>query len=312
MSQTALVATCYQEAEAIDDFLDCVLHQSRPPDEIVLVDAGSDDGTVRRIQARIASGAPVRLIVRPGANRSVGRNLAIEASGAELIAVTDVGSLPAADWFERIIASLEADADVAVVAGYYEPAPRSLWEAAVAAATVPGANEVDPASFLPSSRSVAFRRRAWEAVGGYPEHACHNEDTPFDLAMKATGARFVFAPTALVRWRPQSSLRGLYTQFCRYARGDGEEGLWFSHYAKAYIQAAGCLGLLWLSLLWPGWLWGYAALAALYWARHAWRAKRRTPSWPVAALAPVANAIVDVAHLAGYSAGVAAGRPKEG
>ncbi len=312
MTQAALVTTCYQEAEAIGDFLDAILHQSRPPDEIVIVDAGSDDGTVQCIQARIAAGAPVRLIVQPGANRSVGRNRAIEACTAPLVAVTDVGSLPAADWFERIVAPLEADADVDVVAGYYEPAPQSLWEAAVAAATVPGIGEVDPGSFLPSSRSVAFRRRAWQNAGGYPEHAWHNEDTPFDLALKASGARFVFAPAALVRWRPQSSLRGLYTQFSRYARGDGEEGLWFSHYAKAYLQAAGCLGLLWLSLLWPAWLWGYVALGVLYWARHAWRAKRRTPSWPMAALAPVANAIVDMAHLVGYSAGVAAGRPKEG
>jgi len=304
MTQAALVTTCYQEAEAIDHFLDAILHQSRPPDEIVIVDAGSDDGTVQGIRARIAAGAPIGLIVQPGANRSVGRNRAIEACTAELVDVTDVGSLPAADWFEQIVAPLEADADVDIVAGYYEPAPRSSWEAAVAAATVPAVDEVDPASFLPSSRSVAFRRRAWEAAGGYPEHAWHNEDTPFDLALKASGARFVFAPAALVRWRPQSSLRGLYTQFRRYARGDGEECLWFSHYAKAYLLALACLGLLWVSLLWPGWLWGYAALAVLYWARHAGRAKRRTRSWPVAALAPVANAIVDVAHLVGYTAGM--------
>ena len=312
MTKAALVTTCYQEAEAIEGFLHAVLSQSRPPDEIVIVDAGSDDGTVERIRSRIAAGARVELIVHPGANRSVGRNRGIEACSAALIAVTDVGAVPQSDWFERIIAPLEADAAVDVVAGYYEPAPQSLWDEAVAAATVPSAGEVDPESFLPSSRSVAFRRAAWRAAGGYPARAWHNEDTPFDLAMKASGARFVFEPAAIVRWRPHSSSRRLYAQFLRYARGDGEEGLWFSHYAKAYLLAAACLGLIWLSLLWPAYLWGFALLAGLYWARHGWRASRRTRSWRAAALAPVANAVVDVAHLVGYTAGAAAGRPREG
>lgn len=311
---TALITTCYQEAGAIDEFLDAVLAQTRPPDEIVIVDGGSNDGTAERIRERIAAGAPVKLIVEPGANRSRGRNRAIEETRAEIIAVTDVGARPRQDWFEQIVAPLEADPAVDVVAGYYEAEADTAWEAAVAAATVPKADEVREESFLPSARSVAFRRRAWERAGKYPEQFWHNEDTPFGLALRAAGAKFVFEPRAVVLWRPQTTFSGLFRQFCRYAIGDAEARIWFRHYAKAYLVVGAAAGLVvgaaWRPL--AGWL--LAGLALVYWARHAARAFRRVRSSGAAVLAPLANAIVDIAHVVGYTRGCtkAKSRPPRG
>lgn len=321
--RTALITTCYQESEAIGAFMDAILAQTRQPDEIIVVDAGSDDGTVEQIQKRVDEGAPIKLILESGANRSRGRNRAIEESAAELIAVTDVGAEPRRDWFERIVAPLEEGgapharqecrayvtgqtpvARVDVVAGYYEARPSTLWEAAVATATVPTAKEVDPESFLPSARSVAFRKRAWEKAGRYPEWAWHNEDTPFDLALKESGARFVFEPEAVVEWRPRASLRGLFVQFWRYARGDAQARIWFRHYTKAYLVTGLTLGLLVLSIFWPPALTGSVMLGLAYWSRHALRASRRTSSDTAPLLAPLANMIVDVAHVAGYTRGL--------
>jgi glycosyltransferase involved in cell wall biosynthesis len=302
--RTALVTTCFREADTIDAFIDAVTAQTRRPDEIIIVDGGSDDGTPERIKASVREGAPVRLIVEPGANRSVGRNRAVEATSAELIALTDVGSHPRPDWFERIIAPLEGDSAVDVVAGYYAANPETLWESAIAAATVPAAEEVDPEAFLPSARSIAFRRSAWESGGGYPEWAWHNEDTPFDLALKAAGAQFRFEPRAVVEWRPQARLRRLFVQFCRYARGDAQGRLWFRHYTKAYALLGLKVALLVTGAFWwPAWL-GIPTLGALYWIRHALRAQRRTPSSGAAWLAPAANAIVDLAHVVGYTRGL--------
>lgn len=302
--RTALVTTCLREAGEIGAFLDALAAQTRAPDEVIIVDAGSDDGTQELIRERIAAGAAIRLMVEPGANRSVGRNRGVAASQAELIAITDVGAIPRPDWFARIIAPLEGDPATDVVCGYYTPEPVTLWEAAVAAATVPGADEVDPGTFLPSARSVAFRRAAWERVGGYPQWAWHNEDTPFGLALKASGARFVFQPEALVTWRPQSSVYRLFAQFARYARGDAQERVWFRHYTKAYLLAGATVLLLIAGALWPPALLGLGVLGIAYWVRHALRARRRTPRPGAALLAPLANLVVDIAHVAGYTRGL--------
>ena len=301
---TALVTTCYREAEAIDAFIDAVLAQTRQPDEIIIVDGGSDDGTVGRIEERIQKGEPIALIVEPGAKRSVGRNRGVQASSADLIAITDVGSQPHSDWFERIIAPLESDEPPDVVAGYYVADPSTTWEAAVAAATVPVVEEVDPDTFLPSARSIAFRRSAWEKAGGYPESVWVSEDTAFDLALKATGAQFVFEPAAAVAWRPHAAVNRLFVQFYRYARGDAECRIWFRHYTKAYLVAClSAVSLIGGALWWPALL-GLPALGVLYWLRHAVRAQRRARALAAILLAPLANAIVDAAHVLGYSRGL--------
>jgi glycosyltransferase involved in cell wall biosynthesis len=49
-------------------WLDSSAEQTRQPDEIVLCDAGSTDGTIDRIEAQAASDPRIRLIVEPGAN----------------------------------------------------------------------------------------------------------------------------------------------------------------------------------------------------------------------------------------------------
>lgn len=302
--RTALVTTCYREADHIDAFLDALAAQTQKPDEVIIVDAGSKDGTTERIEERIRQGLRVTLIVEPGANRSRGRNVAVQTSSADIIAVTDVGSCPLPDWFELITAPLIQDSSVDVVGGYYAPNPTTLWQAAVAAATVPTVNEVRPDAFLPSARSIAFRRRAWQKVGGYPEWACHNEDTPFDLALRASGARFVFEPRAIVEWRPHTRVGPLFVQFYRYAWGDAQGRIWFRHYTKCFTMAAAGVLMVALSCIWwPAWFGGAAALVT-YWLRHALRASRRTKWRGAAWIAPLANLIVDAAHVAGYCRGL--------
>jgi len=173
----------------------------------------------------------------------------------------------------------------------------------VAAATVPSAGEVNPDTFLPSSRSVAFRKTVWSQAGGYPEDQWHNEDTPFDLRMKAAGARFVFEPAALVYWRPQRRLPRVFHQFWRYAVGDAQEGLWFGHYTKAVALLAVVIGLAVGGAFLPALWWGLPGLALLYWLRYFLRSRRRGHGWLPCALSPLVAAIVDAAHLIGYATG---------
>jgi hypothetical protein len=109
--------------------------------------------------------------------------------------------------------------------------------------------DVDPHKFLPSSRSVAFRKSAWEAVGGYPEWLDYCEDLVFDLRLKARGGRFVFVPDAIVHFRPRGTLPAFFRQYYRYARGDGKANLWPARHAVRYLTYLMALAALsWLTL----------------------------------------------------------------
>lgn len=244
--RTALIATVLNEAERIGELLASMVNQTRIPDVIVVTDGGSTDGTLDRLR-EFADASPLPLqISRVAGNRSVGRNAAVRESGADLIAATDVSVLDP-QWFERIIGPLErGEADV--VAGWYELLVRTPRERAVGLLTQYSLEEVDPEHFLPSSRSIAFTRTAWERAGGYPEHLLTTEDTVFDLALKEVGCRFVFEPNAIVRWRPAASVGAAYRMYRQFAESDGEAGifLWsYTWYGLLYgAYGAGILILL--------------------------------------------------------------------
>jgi glycosyltransferase involved in cell wall biosynthesis len=306
----AVVCSVLNEGEAIDALLDSLLAQTRRPDEVVLADGGSRDDTVARIRRRIEAGAPICLIERPGTNISQARNAAIAETGAPIVAVTDCGVRLEPDWLERLVAPFGDPDPPDVVAGFFRPDPRGAFETALGATTLIAKDDVVAEKFLPSSRSVAFRRSAWAQVGGYPEWLEHSEDVLFDLRLKAHGFRFVFEPRALVHFRPRSSPRAFARQYYQYARGDGRAGLWRKRHAVRYgtYSAAPLLllgGLRWHRL----WLVAFVAFGAYL----------RTPYrrlWPwlptldarerAAAVAwvPAIRIIGDAAKMVGYPVGV--------
>lgn len=225
----SLIATVFNEAANITRFLESYANQTAHATEFVIVDGGSTDDTPGIIQ-RFADEHPqlnIRLIVDPTCSRKFttgpiarGRNVAIQAAKYDLIAVTDAGCILDKNWFAEISAPFNGTR-VDVVAGWYEANVVNNFSAAFAEAVMPRLNRIDPATFLPSSRSIAFHKACWERVGGYPTATLTGEDTKFDLELKSAGFKFLFAPRAIVRWDcPQSYKEMLIKQY-RYGKGDG-------------------------------------------------------------------------------------------
>jgi len=230
----SLCATLFNEADSIAAWLDSIFAQTRPPDEIVLCDAGSSDGTIERIEESAAKDPRIRLIVEPGANVPEGRNAAIAAAAGPVIAVTDAGTILEPEWLERLIAPLEASDEVGVSAGFYRPAGRNAFERILATVITPRRRDLPDDGFPPSSRSVAFRKTWWERVGGYPSWLRAGEDLVFDFRLRDMGAKFVFAPDAIVAWYPRPGLREFFAQYRHYARGDGHGHLFTVRHAIRY------------------------------------------------------------------------------
>jgi glycosyltransferase involved in cell wall biosynthesis len=288
------------EAGTLDVLLDSVAQQSRLPDEVVIVDGGSTDATVELLQTW-RSRLPLRVIEAPGATISRGRNVAIAATSADIIAVTDAGVRLEPDWLSHLCEALGPDTDV--VSGFFRADPRSTFEVALGATTLPEVSDVDPDRFLPSSRSVLFRRAAWERVGGYPEWLDYCEDLVFDLTLRRAGSRFAFAPAAIAHFRPRTSLRAFFRQYYLYARGDGKADLWRVRHAIRYATYAAALTLL-LSRGRLGWL--LLIGIAAYTRRPYQRLPQLKPMEALLALAlvPVLRGVGDVAKMLGYPVGV--------
>ena len=297
--EVSVALTVRNEAGSIRETLSALASQTLKPAEVVVADGGSTDGTPELVEEFAGSSpVPVRLLRLPRCNRSVGRNAAVRATRCEIVAMTDGGCVADNRWLEELTSPFLWPNPPDVVAGYYEPIIEDIWDAAVGVALVPPPDEVDPENFLPSSRSIAFRKGAWRAVGGYPEHLSHNEDTPFALALRRAGFKFAFAPGAIVRWRVHKSPLRVFWQYLRYAYGDGEAGLFFRHYLKLGVYGLAGAALKVKALRAPA----LAVLStyALKQLVHRWR-RAREPV--IALLSMVYIFALDAGQCVGYLSG---------
>ena len=306
--RVSVIATVRNEAPTIDVLIRSLFDQTRLPDEVVIADGGSTDNTVELIERWIEGGSPICLLKCPGANIAAGRNRAIEASTGEIIASTDAGVSLDPRWLEKIAAPVESGADVCM--GFFMGAPRTTFERALAATTLPDVDEIDPARFIASSRSIAFTRSAWKAVGGYPEWLDFCEDVVFDLKLRAAGYRFAWEPGAMVHYRPRASLSSYARQYYRYARGDGKANLWPFRQLARYLTYT-VAPLVTLSGFWykRGWL--LVALGASIYLYRPWRRVVKSTSGLPAGdrllafgYVPYLRLVGDVAKMIGYPVGV--------
>jgi cellulose synthase/poly-beta-1,6-N-acetylglucosamine synthase-like glycosyltransferase len=299
----SLVATVLNGADHVEAFLGSLADQTRAPDEIVVVDGGSTDGTLEILRS---SADVAETVVEAGAGIARGRNVAIARATHDVIAVADADCWYEPSWLEELLRPLDAGADVAM--GWYEPVVTSFLDACVASINLPlDASEVDESAFMPSARSVAFRRGAIEAVGGYPEWLPIGEDMWVDLRWRELGMDMRFAPAAVARWRLRPTLRATWLQYFRYARGDAHAGM----YPERHAVRFGVYGALAASAssrrTWPrvAAVLGGAAYARTP-LRRAWRRLDRPSERALATvIVPPLMAFVDTAKMAGYAVGLA-------
>jgi glycosyltransferase involved in cell wall biosynthesis len=309
----SLIATVLNEGDNIHHLMNGLLAQSLPADEIIIVDGGSHDNTLAILHS-YESKLPLKILVREGCNISQGRNAAIDAAKRDILAITDAGVRLSDTWLEKITQPLREDESRTVSAGFFQADPQNSFELAMGATVLPLADEIEPNSFLPSSRSVAVRKTAALAVGGYPEWLDYCEDLIFDLRLKATQPPFAFVPDALVYFRPRGSLNSYFKQYYRYARGDGKADLWRKRHAiryMTYFVAAPIVLLLgaWVHPLLYG-LFLPAGVVYLY------QPYRRLPklmqtapnksllAWiTIAVMIPIIRVVGDVAKMLGYPIG---------
>jgi glycosyltransferase involved in cell wall biosynthesis len=299
--KVSLIATVKDARPHIEEFLASVNAQTRRPDEVVIVDGGSTDGTWE-----VLTGVDgIQALSESGANIARGRNLAIRAAAHDVIAVTDADCVLDPDWLRHLLAPIGAGADVS--AGFYRPmatSPVPIWSSAV---SVPDADELRP-GWMPSSRSVAFRRDAFEAAGGYPEWLAIGEDMLLNHRFAESGALMELAPDALALWRPRQTLGGTWHQYAGYAEGDALAGM----YPERHMIRFATYGALAAALLSGNrWLVRLAAVGGVVYVRRpirrAWRRLEDSPGPRAAAVVgvPLMMAFIDLAKMWGYIRGLA-------
>lgn len=216
------ITTVLNEGRTIELLLDSIISQTKKPDEVIIVDGGSSDNTLELIKKhKINKLLNVKVFSKSG-NISKCRNFAVRKSACDIIAISDAGCVLDKNWLKHITSPFK-DKVVDVVAGFYKGLPKTNFERSLVpfVLVMPDKAKVD---FLPASRSMAIRKKAFENVGGFSEKLDQGEDYDLAKRLKKRRVKIVFEKKAVVGWIPRSNIISAFKMFYKYAFGDIKAG----------------------------------------------------------------------------------------
>jgi glycosyltransferase involved in cell wall biosynthesis len=245
------------EAQTIERLIFSLAAQTVRPDEVIIVDGGSEDGTAELVEHwarthRLAGW--IRVLRLDEASPGKGRNAGVELARNEWIAFTDAGIRVEATWLERLTDVVENDDLVDVVYGSYEPATSNWVEECSALAYVePKQERAGAAMRGPFIASSLMRRAVWQGVGGFPDYRAA-ENLVFLEAVEKKQYKIAWAPRARVWWDLQPTLGKTFRHLALHSRHSARVG-----YAKRHHRIAGQY-LVWtvcaiLALIFCAWAW---------------------------------------------------------
>jgi glycosyltransferase involved in cell wall biosynthesis len=223
--KVSICLTVFNEGDTIVPLLESLLSQTKKPDEIIIIDGGSKDKTIEILKHFQKRSRDIKLLLEK-CSRAEGRNLGVEIAKNPIIAITDAGCIADSDWLEKLTNPF-IHPEVDIAAGFYKMKAETSMQKALSVflGVTPSKFGID---FLPSTRSIAFRKEAWEKVGGFPEGKGNSaEDTDFNYKAVKAGLKFARVKSAVVEWGMPKTLGEGLNKLHLYAMWDARYGIWW-------------------------------------------------------------------------------------
>lgn len=207
-STVTVVVITRNRPAMLRDCLDHLRASTRPPDQLIVVDASSDEAT-----RHLVGGYPevTYLFLPRGNNRMPGsRNLALRHATGEVVAFLDDDSMARPDWLSALMSAYDSP-DVGGVGGRaIDPQEPTLPDPTKVGRILPDGSRIDnfnadPGSVLDVDRvrgcNMSFRRALLLQLGGFDEGYTGsnvNEASDVCLRVRHAGYRIRYHPGAAV------------------------------------------------------------------------------------------------------------------
>jgi GT2 family glycosyltransferase len=218
------------EAALIAASIDAVLNGTVAPNEIIVVDGQSTDGTREIVQQYAQRDRRVALVDNPQRTIPSALNHGWNQAAGDLIVRVDGHAIVSDNYVERVRDHL-ASGQWQGVGGRKVPESGTTTGKVVAAASGSRwgvgnsryhyAEAPEEAEHVPFG---AYPRAVIASLGGWDEALLVNQDFEFDHRLRGTGGRILFDPSISSRWACSSSLRDLSHQYRRYGSGKARVG----------------------------------------------------------------------------------------
>ncbi len=219
----SIVVPAYNEGKVIRACVDSILASSYANREMILVDDGSSDNTLAEM--RTYAGVPgVTVISKKNGGKAAALNAGLAIAKGEIVMFVDADGIFAGDTIAEILKGFD-DELTGAVCGSDSPANLNTLLSHLAClqthvGTGFARRALAQVNCLPivSGNIGAFRRSALARTRPFLEGFI-GEDLELTWRLHKAGYRVAFQPWARVRAETPSTLRGLWKQRVRWARG---------------------------------------------------------------------------------------------
>lgn len=200
-----MVVPAYNALNVLPGCLAALRQQTRPPNEIIVVDDGSPDRTTQ-----VAEEGGATVIRQAHQGPAAARNLGSAHAHGDIILFTDADCEPLPEWVAQMVAPL-SDPQVSGVKGAYRTRQTSIvarlaqCEFEERYDLLERAGQID----FVDSYAAAFRAAALKDSGGFDPAfpSANNEDVELSYRLASRGCRLVFNRQAIVYHRHADSWR---------------------------------------------------------------------------------------------------------
>lgn len=200
----SLVIPAYNEESEIASCLEHVVAQTRPPDEVLVVDNNSTDLTCEIARSYVDK-LPIRIVHERRQGVSWARRLGFDAATGEVFGRIDADTLIEPRWCESLERVFETSADVDAVTGgtWIRDIPWEGWFRQRIGLAVERGPTSRSATVLMGA-NMAISREAWlQAKGFLKDEPGTHEDIDLYYAVGKSGGRAVVVPALTASIAPR-------------------------------------------------------------------------------------------------------------
>lgn len=234
-TRISIIVTCFNAADTISECVRSVISQGYPNIEVILVDAGSTDGTTSRALKAAGKQANFRLIVDESASTPArGRNVGASVANGDFLAFTDSDCIAEPDWISALVNPENWKQDVGAVGGKTIftdiPPERGMLNALHgalgtrlgSAGSIEFFNGNHPASAksLPSCNAM-YSSKVFKLSGGFDESLRYCEDSCLNARIRRGGLRLAYTPKAVIHHKHRNSIGQFMRWMFDYGMGRG-------------------------------------------------------------------------------------------
>ena len=170
MAKVSVITTVFNGEEYVSRAMDSILGQQDVNFEWIIVDDGSEDNTVEKLQAEVGDDPRVRVFTPGRLGRARALNFAVEKAKGSYIANHDFDDISYPERLALQVQALDENSKVGVVGGYHVAVDNKRGERYVREQPLTHDAIVRAMTrYIPFAHTiVAFRKCVWEEVGGYP------------------------------------------------------------------------------------------------------------------------------------------------